>query len=226
MLDWISRFFDGVRYYDFPSFEVALFSLMLAFLLSGALAMVYRWTYEGSDFPNHFFQGMVLSSTVSSMIMMAVGNNLAVGFGIIGAVAIIRFRMNVQNPRNIIFMFAALSIGIATGVYGYAVAVAGTSMFCLISVVLHYSPYGKKLVQYELYLSHEDGNADPIAILSPYCTACDFVQKRSSGEKGYRSTYLVIISDSYSHQDVFNVLEQSGQWQEIRLEIKSTLNRL
>lgn len=226
MLDWIGSFFDGIRYYDFPSFEVALFSLMLAFLLSGSLAMVYKWTYQGADFPNHFFQGMVLSSIVSSMIMMAVGNNLAVGFGIIGAVAIIRFRMNIQNPRNIIFMFAGLSIGIATGVYGYAVAVAGTAMFILISVVMYLSPFGKSLIQYELSLAHIEGNADPAQLLSTYCTACEFVSIRINDKGAYRSTYLVIIAESYGYQDVFRALEQSGQWQEIRLEIKSTLNRL
>lgn len=131
------------QYYDFPSFEIALFSLLLSFVLSTVIALVYRLTYEGPTFPRHFFQAIVLSSTVSSMVIMAVGNNLAAGFGIIGAIAIIRFRTLVRDPRNIIFIFASLSVGIATGVYGYAIAISGTLIFCVVAVLLYYSSFGK-----------------------------------------------------------------------------------
>ncbi|MFT5568807.1 MAG: hypothetical protein ACI9RP_000843, partial [Cyclobacteriaceae bacterium] len=142
MIDLISGFFDGVRYYDFPSYEVAIFSLLLAFILSSLIALVYKWTYQGKDIPNHFVQGMILSANVSAMIMMAVGSNLAIGFGIIGAVAIIRFRMNIQDTRNIIFIFASLSVGISTGVYGYSIAVSGSIIFCLIALLLRFSSFG------------------------------------------------------------------------------------
>ena len=114
----LESFLEGVNYYDFPSLEVAIFSLLLAFTLSSAIALTFHFTFQGSHFPNYFFQAIVLSSIVTSMIIMSVGNNLAVGFGIIGAVAIIRFRTLVSDPRNIIFMFAGISVGITTGVYG------------------------------------------------------------------------------------------------------------
>ena len=136
------RFLEQSYYYEFPSFEVAVYSLLLSFVLSSVIALTYRFTYRGTRFPNSFFQAMVLSSMVSAMVMMAVGNNLAVGFGIIGAVAIIRFRTRVRNPRNIIFIFAALSVGIATGVYGYSIAIAGTLIFCGVSALLFISPFG------------------------------------------------------------------------------------
>ena len=138
----LDELFGEGNYYDFPSFEVALYSLLLAFALSTVIALTYRWTFEGDRFPRHFFQAIVLSSTVSSMVIMAVGNNLAAGFGIIGAIAIIRFRTLIRNPRNIIFIFASLSVGIATGVYGYAIAIAGTLIFCVFAVLLYFSPYG------------------------------------------------------------------------------------
>ncbi|MEQ8238485.1 MAG: DUF4956 domain-containing protein [Cyclobacteriaceae bacterium] len=136
------RFLEGDKYYEYPSFEVAIFSLLLALVLSSTVALTYRFTHQGSGFPNRFFQAMVLSSLVTAMILMAVGNNIAIGFGIIGVVAIIRFRTQFQNTRNIIFMFAALSVGIATGVYGYSIALAGTSIFCGAVFLLHYSPFG------------------------------------------------------------------------------------
>lgn len=139
----LDNLFGEGNYYDYPSFEVALYSLLLSFVLSTVIAFTYKYTYEGNVFPRHFFQAIVLSSMVTCMVIMAVGNNLAAGFGIIGAVAIIRFRTLVRDPRNIIFIFVSLSIGIANGVYGYAIAVAGTLLFSLIALLLYMSPFGK-----------------------------------------------------------------------------------
>jgi uncharacterized membrane protein YhiD involved in acid resistance len=218
MVEWIEGFFDGARFYDFPSFEVALFSMLLAFLLSATVAMTYRFTFRGEDFPNHFFQGMVLSSTVSAMIMMAVGNNLAVGFGIIGAVAIIRFRTNIQNPRNIIFMFESLSIGIATGVYGYSIAIAGTAIFCVIAVVLHFSHFGVKRLKYELNLYYEQDPGNIEALLNPYCDSIHFVRQRRNREGLLRREYLLTLREKAGYVKLFEALLASESFIEVRLD--------
>ena len=118
------QYISGTGFFEFPSFAVAIYSLLLAVVLSTILALTYRFTFHGENFPNNFFQAIVLSSTVSAMVMMAVGDNLAVGFGVLGAVSIIRFRTLMRNPRNIIFIFASLGVGIATGVFGYAIAIS------------------------------------------------------------------------------------------------------
>ena len=144
----LNELFGRGDYYDFPSFEVALYSLLLSFILSTIIGQTYKFTYEEDRFPRHFFQASVLSSTVTSMVIMAVGNNIAAGFGISGAVAIIRFCTLVRDPRNIIFIFASLSVGIATGVYGYAIAIAGTLIFCVVALLLHYSPFGASQKRY------------------------------------------------------------------------------
>ncbi|MDZ7607622.1 MAG: DUF4956 domain-containing protein [Cyclobacteriaceae bacterium] len=130
-------------FYEFPSFEVALFSLLLAFVLSTVIAFTYKITYRGISFSGGFFQAMILASISTATIIMAVGNNLAVGFGIVGAIAIIRFRTRIGEPRNIIFIFAAIGVGIASGVYGYAIALAGTLIFCVVAMILYFSPYGQ-----------------------------------------------------------------------------------
>lgn len=140
--DMLDQLFEGT-YYNTTSFSVALFSLLLAFALSTIIAFTYRFTVSSETFSRNFFQAIVLSSMVSSMVIMAVGNNIAVGFGIIGAIAIIRFRTIMRNPKNIIFIFAALSVGVATGIHGYAIALAGTSVFCVVAALLRISPYGK-----------------------------------------------------------------------------------
>jgi len=193
----LEELFGRSQYYDFPSFEIAVFSLLLAFVLSTAIGLTYRLTYEGDRFPKHFFQAIVLSSTVTSMVIMAVGNNLAAGFGIIGAVAIIRFRTLVRDPRNIIFIFASLSVGIATGVYGYAIALAGTLTFCTIATLLYYSPFGiLRFKDFDIVFTvFEDGGKENFEnFLNKNNIDGTIVRFRTTGEANqYRYTFRLKI---------------------------------
>ncbi|EDY82101.1 hypothetical protein VDG1235_1721 [Verrucomicrobiia bacterium DG1235] len=86
----------------------------------------------------------MLASIVSTIMIITVGNNLARGLGILGALAIVRFRTPIRNPRDIIFLFASLAVGISSGSSLYLVAVTGTFFFSLASLFLHWSPYSTK----------------------------------------------------------------------------------
>ncbi len=222
----IESFLEGTLYYDFPSFEVAVFSLLLAFVLSTILALTYQYTYRGSNFPNSFFQAMILSSVVTSMIMMAVGSNLAIGFGIIGAVAIIRFRTMISNPRNIIFMFAAISIGIATGVYGYAIALAGTLILCMITILLSVSPYRKiHEDEFDVLFLHIAAD-DPLdSLLEPYSLKYELVVQRRNLEGQFRTEYVVSLKKDVTSKDLFTELDKAENIIEVRVE-KRQNNRL
>jgi len=61
--------------------EQIIAALLITFVLSTALASVYRWTYVSLSYSRSFIHTMVLSSMVVSMVIMAVGNSLARGLG-------------------------------------------------------------------------------------------------------------------------------------------------
>jgi uncharacterized membrane protein YhiD involved in acid resistance len=87
---------------------------------------------------------MILGSIVSCLLMIAIGDNIARGIGIVGSLAVIRFRTNLRDPRDLVFLFASLGVGVAAGVQSYATAVIGTIMFCLVVSVLYISPFGTR----------------------------------------------------------------------------------
>jgi uncharacterized membrane protein YhiD involved in acid resistance len=206
MLDQL--FDEGSGYYEYPSFEVAIFSLLLAFVLSTVIALTYKFTYKGKILPNHFFQAIVLSSIVTSMIMMAVGNNFAVGFGIIGAVAIIRFRTLIRDPRNIIFMFAGISVGIAAGVYGYSIAVAGTIVFSIVAVLLSISSYGEPPeFDFDVTIDYsiEKFTGDLNQLLEPFCKSFTLESQRRS-KSSHQMTYIVRLKEKISYELLFKEL--------------------
>lgn len=127
-----------------PSANTVIFAFLLAFFLSSLIAFTYEKTSRQVARPDYFIQAMVLISIVAALVIMAIGDSLARGLGMIGALSIIRFRTTLRNPRNITFMFMAIATGIACGVYGFTIAIVGTISFCLGAFVLRFTPYSPK----------------------------------------------------------------------------------
>ena len=75
--------------------------------------------------------------------MQAIGDSLARGLGMLGALAIIRFRTTLRNPRNMVFMFTSIAVGISAGIYGIHIAAIGTVAFCTVVFVIYFSPISK-----------------------------------------------------------------------------------
>ena len=123
-----------------PSFYIMLITALLSFFLSSIVAITYEFTTKSIYRKAHFLQSLVLISVVAAMVMQAIGDSVAIGLGMLGALSIIRFRTVLNDPRNITFMFASLAVGIACGVLGYTIAITGTLVFCLGAIVLRFSP--------------------------------------------------------------------------------------
>ena len=115
--------------------------MLMAFLLSTLLAFTYEKSTRNIVVSKNYLQALVLASLVSATVMQAIGDSLARGLGMLGALAIIRFRTTLRHPRNMMFMFASLAVGISCGVYGFNIAVIGTVTFCLVAFLLRFSPF-------------------------------------------------------------------------------------
>jgi len=116
-----------------------IYTIGLSFVLSSGIGLTYIKTFRGLSYSRNFVQALMLGSIVSATVMHSIGDSLARGLGMIGALAIIRFRTNLKDPRDIIFMFATLASGIGCGVGAFTVAVTGVTGFILASFLLYFS---------------------------------------------------------------------------------------
>ena len=119
-------------------------AMLASFALCTVLATVYRWTYQGLSYSRSFVHTMVLGGMITSLLIMAIGNNLARGLGILGTLAIIRFRTPIRDPRDIIFLFASLAMGIACGANVYGVAIVGVITLSAAALLLNWSPFASR----------------------------------------------------------------------------------
>jgi hypothetical protein len=127
------------------TWQLALWSLALAFVLSTLVAWVYELTYQGLSYSRTFVQSLSLGGMLAAMVMLAIGNDIARGLGLMGALSVVRFRASLKEPRDLLFMFASLSIGVACGVQSYPVAAIGTLLFCIAAVYVGWSSFGSRL---------------------------------------------------------------------------------
>lgn len=127
------------------SIWLIIFASLMTFLLSITLVITYDKTSRQVSRPDHFIQSLMLMSIVTCTIMQSIGDSIALGFGIFGALAIIRFRTRISDPRDVAFVFATMAVGIACGVHSFINAVIGTSAFCIIVWIIRFTPFGEKI---------------------------------------------------------------------------------
>ncbi len=148
---------------DNPTLMSVVYAMLFAFLLSVLVAFTYEKTSRDLFVPGNFLQAMILGAMAAATVMLAIGDSLARGLGMIGALAIIHFRTNLRDPRNIIFMFAALAVGIASGVHAYNTAFMGTVAFCFVAFLLRITPFSNaghhSVNVLRFHLDTEDGVA-------------------------------------------------------------------
>lgn len=125
-------------------FETVLASLLLAFALCTVIAWAYRISYKGLSFQRSFAQMLSLGGIVSAIAMLAIGDDIARGLGLVGALTLIRFRTTLKDTRDLLFAFASLSIGVACGVAAFGVALVGTAVFIGAALLMSWSGFGKR----------------------------------------------------------------------------------
>lgn len=124
-----------------PTWISIIYAFLLSFVLGTALAAVYVKTFRGLSYSLNFLHGLVLLPIVIAIAMQAIGDNVARGVGMIGALSLLRFRTNVKDPRDMFFIFASLAVGLASGVHAYGIAILGAGCFIIALFILQKSPF-------------------------------------------------------------------------------------
>jgi hypothetical protein len=187
--------------------EAIILSLLLAFVLGQALAWVYYFTHSGLSYSRSFVQSLIMITVVVAMVMAVIGSSIITAVGLMGALAIIRFRNIIKDTRDVAFIFCSLVVGMAAGSQRYAVAIVGTIILSLIAIYLYVTGFG----------THEPHNGflrftfrgrigpdSPIpAILSRFCGSFTLISAQDSGFGASETEYayqLIIRSTAKSEQ--------------------------
>jgi uncharacterized membrane protein YhiD involved in acid resistance len=161
-------------------YDVIIIAVVLAFALSSMIVFTYQYTTDKNQQSKNLMQAIVMISIVAATVMQAIGDSIARGLGMLGALAIIRFRTTLRNPRNITFVFASLAAGIACGVYGFLIALIGTMGFCISAFFLKFSYFGKRkelMGELQLDVNYDNSLQEKIeSKLKNLCTSFELIE--------------------------------------------------
>jgi len=116
--------------------------------LSGTIILMIpiTWVYMAAKlregFQKSFVRALIALPICATSIVLLVQNSLALAFGVVALVAAVRFRVALRDPLDGIYIFAAICVGVASGVGYLGVGIVMTVFFCFASVVLWGIDYG------------------------------------------------------------------------------------
>lgn len=129
---------------DVVLWQAALVSILVSYLLAQSVAFGYMLTHQGVSYSRSFVVSLVAAGLVSTVLMLAIGNNLARGIGIVGTLALIRFRMQLHDSLDMIYVFAAFAGGVAAGTGNFATGIIGIAAFLIVISTLQVTGFGSR----------------------------------------------------------------------------------
>ena len=113
----------------------ALLVAVGALLLTLPTAWVYMFTRRLRYDPS-LVQSVIILPVVVSGIVIVVKHSLALAFSLAGIVAVVRFRNTLKDPKDAVYVFLALGIGLAAGVQALDIAFVMSLLFNVLVLLL------------------------------------------------------------------------------------------
>lgn len=127
----------GTPTVDFLSLST---SLLVSLLLGLILAAAYKYR---TFYTKEFVMTLTLLPTLIAMIIFMVNGNLGAGVAVAGTFSLIRFRSAAASSKELLLIFTATAIGLATGMGYLLLASCFTLFICLLLLALENSSFTK-----------------------------------------------------------------------------------
>ncbi|MBE5949970.1 MAG: DUF4956 domain-containing protein [Lachnospiraceae bacterium] len=109
-----------------------LLTLAMALLIGLGIYFVYRRCYIGVVYDHSFNVSLVVMTILVAVIIVTISSNITLSLGMVGALSIVRYRTAVKSPMDLMFLFWAITTGIAVGANYFFIA-GGAFVFVAIT---------------------------------------------------------------------------------------------
>lgn len=112
-------------------------------LVSLYLFGVYRVVTRKTFYSKNFNISLSALAVITAIVIMTVQSNIVLSLGMVGALSIVRFRTAIKDPMDLVFLFWAISVGLACGAGMLEIAVIGSLVLTVLVFVLDRLPMAK-----------------------------------------------------------------------------------
>ncbi|HIT34542.1 MAG TPA: DUF4956 domain-containing protein [Candidatus Faecousia intestinigallinarum] len=116
--------------------QVIILRMAVSVVIAFFIFLSYMLSHEGSIYSKKFNVSLMALTTITTAVMIVIGNNLALSLGMVGALSIVRFRTAIKDSRDTIYLFWAIVVGICCGAGDFLVAGLGSAFTFLVFLLL------------------------------------------------------------------------------------------
>ena len=159
---------------------IALSACLLGLLVS----LVYIFTSKKTGLTRGFALTLVVVTTMTAIVVMFVGNNVATAFSLAGVFTLVRYRSEQTSPKDLAFIFVCMGIGLTCGIgyihYSLLFAVL-LSAVIIILTALNFGDGGTVGMNLKIVVPEDMEMPDPFEdVLSEYTKSYRLVRIRST----------------------------------------------
>lgn len=178
--------------------------LAVSLLLGMCIYAVYRRCFMGVVYDHSFAISLVIMTVLVSVIIMTISSNVMLSLGMVGALSIVRYRTAVKSPLDLMFLFWAITTGIAVGATYYYIGIVAFLFVAVVFFVLRNVRGGSETYMLVLECSADLPVEEEVRrVLASYQT-----KVRSKVVRNDRAELTVEVLMKDDNMNVVNVISQ------------------
>lgn len=145
--------------FDSLSLTNIFLGLLTAMIIGVVIYFTYQKFYTGVIYSRSFAVTLVGMTLLTAVITLAISTNVVISLGMVGALSIVRFRTAVKDPLDLLYLFWAITSGIASGANMYLLVVIAAVVMVLIIIIFNkHQLKGRIYIAVIHYLTDEAGD--------------------------------------------------------------------
>ena len=202
--------------------SVAIFGLLLAFLVGHIVGWVYMWTHQSLSYSQSFVASLVTIPVIIALMMMLMSGNIAVAFGLLAVFAVVRFRNVLKDTRDTTFVLWTIIEGMAVGTMRYSTALIGALAVAIVMLYLRVTSFGSRhrfdaVLNLQLTGDLASGLGSLNEILSRHSSRVHLANQRRLSDEGIDLSYRLLLRDPSRSDELRMEMEQTEGMENVAL---------
>lgn len=114
-------------------------SLLIGFIIS----LIYIMSHKREGYIGSYVMTMIILPATITLIILVIGDSTAAALGLLGAFSLVRFRSVPGDPKDIAYIFFAMSMGLACGIGYIGYSFIFTIILGAVILVIQLTKYGQ-----------------------------------------------------------------------------------
>lgn len=128
---------ENLHTVNYVSMQDILIKLIISLLIGMMIWYAYRISSSKVTYSSNFNFALVAMTIITTAVMSVISTNVALSLGMVGALSIIRFRTSIKDPKDAMFIFWSIMVGICCGVSQYVIALMTTAVLFVLYLVIN-----------------------------------------------------------------------------------------